>query len=48
MKDSEQGGRDLVFRGGGSATESHVMGENIGKTFPLAFSALRTGLNGQK
>ena len=29
-------------------TESQDVGEKIGKTFPLAFSALRMGLNGQK
>ena len=48
MKDSEQGGRDMVFLAGGSATGSNGVGKCIGKTFPLAFSALRMGLNRQK
>ena len=48
MKDSEQGGRDVVLRAGSSATDSHEVGKNIGKTFPLALSALRMCLNEHK
>ena len=48
MKVLSREGVTWCIGAGGSATESHGVGKNIGETFSLAFSALRMDLNGQK